>query len=325
MIDIMRGAERPGADRRDHAPGRIPLPLAAGFDLRGAVRPERNLRNAIATAMSLTTPTSTRLSNTACAWRASIPERNLVEAVELSGHPWFVGVQFHPEFKSRPNRPHPAVCRPGGRGHSPRSEEEDMLEKIIILDFGGQYNQLIARRVREMGVYCEILPYSAPMEMWADESLRGMILTGGPNSVYAQEAPRAGVGDLRPGRAGAGHLLRNAADQLHSSAVRSSTRRSANTATPMLCAGYGALFEGVQRETAVFMNHTDRVARCPRDFAATRTRKTARWPLSPARSGAFTACSSTPRCATPWKAHDFAKFCAWRVRLQGRLSCRGHD
>ena len=67
-----------------------------------------------------------------------------------------------------------------------------MLEKIVILDFGGQYNQLIARRVREAGVYCEILNYAAPMASWADESLRGIILTGGPNSVYEEGAPRLG-------------------------------------------------------------------------------------------------------------------------------------
>lgn len=64
-----------------------------------------------------------------------------------------------------------------------------MREKIIILDFGGQYNQLIARRVRELGVYCEILPYDRPITSWLDEALKGIILTGGPNSVYGPSAP----------------------------------------------------------------------------------------------------------------------------------------
>ena len=67
-----------------------------------------------------------------------------------------------------------------------------ITEKIVVLDFGGQYNQLIARRVREAGVYCEILNYAVPMEQWKDEALRGVILTGGPNSVYAEGAPRLG-------------------------------------------------------------------------------------------------------------------------------------
>ena len=65
-------------------------------------------------------------------------------------------------------------------------------EKIIVLDFGGQYNQLIVRRVREAGVYCEILNFATPIEKWADESLKGVILTGGPNSVYEDGAPRIG-------------------------------------------------------------------------------------------------------------------------------------
>ena len=59
-----------------------------------------------------------------------------------------------------------------------------MNETILVLDFGGQYNQLIARRVREAGVYCEILNYAAPIDTWRDDALKGVILTGGPNSVY---------------------------------------------------------------------------------------------------------------------------------------------
>ena len=57
-------------------------------------------------------------------------------------------------------------------------------ETIIVLDFGGQYNQLIARRVRECGVYCEIYSYRTPLETIRAKNPRGIILTGGPNSVY---------------------------------------------------------------------------------------------------------------------------------------------
>ena len=67
-----------------------------------------------------------------------------------------------------------------------------IAEKIIILDFGGQYNQLIARRIREAGVFCEILNYAEPIAKWRDDTLKGIILTGGPNSVYEEGAPRLG-------------------------------------------------------------------------------------------------------------------------------------
>jgi len=68
------------------------------------------------------------------------------------------------------------------------------MQKIIVLDFGGQYNQLIVRRVREAGAYCEIFPCDAPLEKYADDSLCGLILTGGPQSVYA---PDSLLGDRR--------------------------------------------------------------------------------------------------------------------------------
>ena len=62
-------------------------------------------------------------------------------------------------------------------------------EKIIVLDFGGQYNQLIARRVRDQHVYCEIMPYTTPLEEIARADCKGIIFTGGPNSVYLEESP----------------------------------------------------------------------------------------------------------------------------------------
>ena len=57
-------------------------------------------------------------------------------------------------------------------------------ELVIVLDFGGQYNQLIARRVRECNVYCEIKPYTISLEELKELNPKGIIFTGGPNSVY---------------------------------------------------------------------------------------------------------------------------------------------
>lgn len=64
-----------------------------------------------------------------------------------------------------------------------------MNEKVLVLDFGGQYNQLIARRVREQNVYCEVLPYTKPLEELRGNHYKGIIFTGGPNSVYDETSP----------------------------------------------------------------------------------------------------------------------------------------
>ena len=61
-------------------------------------------------------------------------------------------------------------------------------ETVIILDFGSQYTQLIARRVREAGVYCEILPFNASLEDITARAPKGLILSGGPSSVYDADA-----------------------------------------------------------------------------------------------------------------------------------------
>ena len=63
-------------------------------------------------------------------------------------------------------------------------------ETVIILDFGSQYTQLIARRVREAGVYCEILPFNTPSERIVARRPKGLILSGSPSSVYQDGAPR---------------------------------------------------------------------------------------------------------------------------------------
>ena len=68
----------------------------------------------------------------------------------------------------------------------------DLMEKemIIVLDFGGQYNQLIARRVRECNVYAEVHPYTLSLEKIKEMNPKGIIFTGGPNSVYGDDSPR---------------------------------------------------------------------------------------------------------------------------------------
>ena len=72
---------------------------------------------------------------------------------------------------------------------------------VLILDFGGQYNQLIARRVREANVYCEVKPCTTPLSELMKYNPIGFIFTGGPQSVYAEGSP-----DSR-------HLLRLSADR----------------------------------------------------------------------------------------------------------------
>lgn len=65
-----------------------------------------------------------------------------------------------------------------------------MKETIIILDFGGQYSQLIARRIRENNVYCEVLPYNTDIEKIKSYSPKGIVLTGGPANTYAENSPK---------------------------------------------------------------------------------------------------------------------------------------
>ena len=62
-------------------------------------------------------------------------------------------------------------------------------EKVIVIDFGGQYNQLVARRVRECNVYCEIYSYKIDIEKIKEMNPKGIILTGGPNSCYEEDSP----------------------------------------------------------------------------------------------------------------------------------------
>src|SRR5262249_48301932 len=77
-----------------------------------------------------------------------------------------------------------------GTGDSPPVEVPRAVDEVVVLDYGGQYSQLIARRVRECGVFSELLPHHVGPEEVARRRPKGLILSGGPASVYADGAPR---------------------------------------------------------------------------------------------------------------------------------------
>src|SRR3984957_16442846 len=89
----------------------------------------------------------------------------------------------------------PETASAHGDGHTERetriipSSTAPVTEEVIVLDYGGQYSQLIARRVRDCGVFSELLPHHVPLEEIARRKPRGIILSGGPASVYAGGAP----------------------------------------------------------------------------------------------------------------------------------------
>ena len=96
-------------------------------------------------------------------------------------------------------------------------------ELILILDFGGQYNQLIARRVRECNVYSEVVPYTITLEKIKEKNPKGIIFTGGPASVYGKDAPKCCDRNFRLGNSCAWYLLWNAINDIY---LRRKSRKS---------------------------------------------------------------------------------------------------
>ena len=89
--------------------------------------------------------------------------------------------------QSLPQQAHGEV----GHSHTHASDGASSRETVVIIDFGSQYSRLIARRIRECGVYCELVPYSAPWETIQPLNPKGVVLSGGPASVYEPGAPLA--------------------------------------------------------------------------------------------------------------------------------------
>ena len=137
------------------------------------------------------------------------------------------------------------------------------MEKIIILDFGSQYCQLIARRIRECHVYSEILPFDTPAEVIAAENPRGIILSGGPASVYAENAPRCdkNIFALDIPILGICYGLQLIIHTLGGKIQRSSAREYGNAELKINSSS--GLFENIPPITNVWMSHGDKAVSVP--------------------------------------------------------------
>ena len=142
-------------------------------------------------------------------------------------------------------------------------------EKILVLDFGGQYNQLIARRVRECNVYCEVHPYSMNIDKIREFNPKGIIFTGGPNSVYEENSPLISkeifelnipILGICYGSQLMAHLL---GGKVEKAIVSEYGKTEVDVNTNSL------LFKNVDSKTSCFMSHTDYISVAPQGFEIT--------------------------------------------------------
>ena len=145
-----------------------------------------------------------------------------------------------------------------------------MSQKILIMDFGGQYNQLIARRVRECNVYCEIKSYRMTVEEIKAYDPMGIIFTGGPNSVYLETSPHVDPAVFELGIPILGicygcQLMAHTLGGLVTEAQEDSAREYGKTQTffDTTC----KLFKGIPAEGITWMSHGDYMAKVPEGFS----------------------------------------------------------
>ncbi len=139
-------------------------------------------------------------------------------------------------------------------------------EMIVVLDFGGQYNQLIARRVRECNVYCEVHPYNLSLEELKALNPKGIIFTGGPNSVYGEDSPLCDMAVFELGVPILGicygsqlmaHML---GGKVATAPVSEYGKTEVDVNTDSV------LFQNVSGKTICWMSHTDYIEKAPEDF-----------------------------------------------------------
>ncbi|MGE4213458.1 MAG: glutamine-hydrolyzing GMP synthase [Anaerotignaceae bacterium] len=145
-------------------------------------------------------------------------------------------------------------------------------ELVIVLDFGGQYNQLIARRVRECHVYCEVKSYKTPLEEIKALHPKGIIFTGGPNSVYDEKSPHIAKEIFEMGIPilGICYGCQLMAYTL-GGVVEDASEKSEYGKTEVTLDTNTKLFKGVEGKEICWMSHTDYISQVPQGFKVTAT------------------------------------------------------
>ena len=144
------------------------------------------------------------------------------------------------------------------------------MEKVLVLDFGGQYNQLIARRVRDHRVFAEILPYTTPIEQIRAEGYKGIIFTGGPNSVFDPASPHYDAQILSLGVPVLGICYGCQLMAWMAGGVVETAEQSEYGQIDLhIDDDTSPLFADVPADSVVWMSHTDRVMKPPVGFSST--------------------------------------------------------
>ena len=153
--------------------------------------------------------------------------------------------------------------------HADVTEGQMNREKVIVIDFGGQYNQLVARRVRECNAYCEIYSYRTDIERIKELAPKGIILTGGPNSCYEENAPTYAKELFELGIPvlglcyGAQLMMHILGGKVEKAPVREYGKIEVNVATS------SPLFDDVSAKTVCWMSHNDYISKIASGFKVT--------------------------------------------------------
>ncbi len=217
-------------------------------------------------------------------------------------------------------------------------------ERVLVLDFGSQYAQLIARRVREQNVYCEIVRHSILADRIRELQPRGLILSGGPASVYAEGAPKCDpdLFKLNIPVLGICYGMQLACEALGGRVSHAPAREYGRAQCQIL--NSDALFSGVPEQTQVWMSHGDQVTEVSADFLPLARTDTCPYAAVVHRSLPIYGLQFHPevthtplgstildnflrgacQCSGTWKLHDFAEQTIAEIRRRvggGRVIC----